>query len=143
MKKNLLVLALVVIFEVVGNVCLSRGMRMVGVVGLASLSSLPALLIHLVTNPWVMIGVALLICYFVSFLTALSRLELSYVLPMTASSYVLTCLVSSWVLGETISPTRWLGTCSICLGILFVGLSERKRTAPVESGSEAIEEAVP
>ncbi len=125
--KNFLLLLLIVLFEVLGNTCLSHGMRLVGSVSLTSPSTLLAVVIRVLENPWVIVGVVLLIGYFLSFLAALSRLELSYVLPMTAFGYVLTTFVARWVLGESVSANRWLGTFIIFMGIAFVGLSEHKR----------------
>jgi len=121
------VLTWIVVLQVLGNVSLSRGMRLVGRVSLASPATLMAGGIHALTNPWILLGIAFLIAYFLCYLAALSRLELSYVLPMTSSNYVLTALLASWTLGETLSATRWLGTCMICGGILLVGLSQRKK----------------
>ena len=110
--KNIIPLVLIVLFEVTGNSFLSHGMRQAGVSA------------QMLTNPWFMIGVLLLIGYFISFLTALSRLELSYVLPMTAVGYVLTALVAWKFLGETISLGRWLGMALIGVGTVLVGFSE-------------------
>ncbi len=124
--KNFLVLVLIVLFEVVGNSCLSYGMRVVGSVNLADPSALFAMGIRMLENPWVIVGVMLLMGYFLSFLVALSRLELSYVLPMTASGYVLTTFVARWVLGESVSANRWLGSFVISIGIALVGVSEHR-----------------
>ena len=124
--KNFLLLSLIVLFEVVGNSCLSHGMRLMGDVSLISPADLFPLGARLLGNPWVVVGVLLLIGYFLSFLVALSRFELSYVLPMTASGYVLTTFVAWRLLGETISTSRWWGTGLICIGIVLVGLSERR-----------------
>ncbi len=125
--KNFLILALIVVFEVLGNSCLSHGMRVVGDVRMIGPAALWSVGVRALTNPWVILGVILLIGYFLSFLTALSRLELSYVLPMTASGYVLTTIVAWRFLGETVSVSRWFGTCVIALGVVLVGLSERRR----------------
>ena len=122
--KNWMVLASVVFSEVSGNICLSRGMRQIGPVELTQLSALFLTAGKMLGNPWVMVGVTFLILYFVSYLEALSRLELSYVLPMTASSYLLTTLISTSVLHEAVSAARWIGTSAICLGILLVGRSQ-------------------
>ncbi len=124
--KNFLLLLQIVLFEIVGNGCLSHGMRIAGSVSLTNPSAIFAIGIRALANPWVIIGVVLVIGYFLSFLSALSRLELSYVLPMTASGYVLTTFVAKWALGESVSANRWLGTFIISLGIALVGWSERK-----------------
>ena len=125
--KNFVVLALVVVLQVIGNVLLSRGMRQVGRAG--ELTPLQFAL-HTVSNPWVWLGVGLLIAFFGLYLTALSRLELSFVLPMTAATYVLTALFSWLILHEAISPVRWTGTVAVTVGILLVGASERRGTEP-------------
>jgi len=124
--KNFFLFLLIVSFEVLGNGCLSHGMRLVGSVSLPSPSALCAVGIRVLANPWVIVGVVLLIGYLLSFLAALSRLELSYVLPMTAFGYVLTTFVARWLLGESVSGSRWLGTFIISMGIALVGLSERR-----------------
>lgn len=124
--KTFLPLLLIVLFEVAGNSCLSHGMHGVGDVSGANSSSLWGTALHVLTNPWVLIGVVLLIGYFLSFLAALSRLDLSYVLPMTAFGYVMTALVAWRFLGETISAGRWLGIGLIGAGTVLVGLSERR-----------------
>jgi len=118
------VLSSVVVCEVVGNICLSHGMRQIGPVKLAQASAVLGTIGTMLVTPWVVIGVVFLVLYFISYLEALSRLELSYVLPMTASSYLLTTCFSAWVLHEAISITRWVGTAAICVGILLVGRSQ-------------------
>ncbi|MEM8778789.1 MAG: hypothetical protein AAGF26_07955, partial [Cyanobacteria bacterium P01_G01_bin.49] len=58
------------------------------------------------------------------YLTAISKLDLSYVLPIHASSYVLNGLFAWAFLGETVSGMRWVSTFIISCGVLFVGLSD-------------------
>ena len=123
--KNLVVLSLIVLFEVVGNTFLSFGMRSLGPIHLTQTASLLAAGPKVATNPWVLLGVSFLIGYFIVFLVALSRLDLSYVLPMTAVSYVLTAFFATGFLGESVSLPRWLGTLAISIGVVLVNLSER------------------
>ena len=125
--KTILLLLLIVFFEVTGNACLSHGMRMVGDVSAVGPAAFWGAVVSMFTNPWVAIGVILLVGYFLSFLVALSRLELSYVLPMTAVGYVLTSLIAVLFLGETISANRWLGTALIGAGTILVSWSEHRR----------------
>jgi len=135
--KNYGVLGLVVVLQVAGNIFLSRGMRRVGSLSGVSVASLYAYGIKTATNPWVMLGFVLLLAFFALYLTALSRLDLSYVLPMTASTYVLTALSAWFLLGESVSPTRWIGTLAVTIGIVLVTDSERRKSReskPVNEG---------
>jgi len=125
--RNFVVLSLIVVFQVLGNVSLSRGMRHVGGLEAVTAPAVFAFCLRTVSEPWVLIGVALLIAFFIMYLTALSRLDLSYVLPMTASTYILTALFARLILGETIASNRWLGTIVVSIGILLVGHSEHRK----------------
>ena len=128
-----MVLSLVVLFQVVGNVFLSRGMRSVHSIDHVNLSAVTHFGMQAAANPFVLLGVALLVGFFVMYLTALSRLELSYVLPMTASTYVLTAMLAWLALGESVSAGRWLGTLAVSVGILLVGESERRKKAAADN----------
>lgn len=127
--KKLIVVLLLVVLQTLGGVCLSRGMKQVGVVEKLNLSNLPHFGLRMIGNPWFIVGLLLLFAFFLLYLTALSRLELSYVLPMLASSYVLTALLAWLVLGEEVSIKRWAGTLAVSVGVLLVGLSSRKNVA--------------
>ncbi len=73
-----------------------------------------------VANPWVISGILLLLCFFASYLTALSWADLTFVLPSTALGYVVVALLSRFWLHEQISPLRWAGILLIVLGVGFV-----------------------
>lgn len=120
-------LAAMVGLEVVGNGCLSRGMRQVGPVvwGALTPAAVLGLALRVGTNPWVVVGVLTLVGYFLCYLTALSRMDLSYVLPMAASSYLLTAGFAWGMLGERISSLRWCGTGLIAVGLIFIQTSAR------------------
>lgn len=135
--KNYTVLALVVVLQVIGNVFLSRGMRSVGSIDRISLATVYAYGLRTAGNPWVLLGFGLLVAFFALYLAALSRLDLSYVLPMTASTYVLTAFSAWLILGESVSPTRWAGTLAVTIGIVLITDSELRKSTqlnPVGSG---------
>ncbi len=113
--RKLATLAGVVIFGSLGDVCLSRGMRG-NELSLAQLGSL----VHFLFNPWVAIGICLLIGFFASYLSALSFADLTYVLPATSIGYVGMALLARFFLHEQISPYRWAGILLIVLGVGFV-----------------------
>jgi uncharacterized membrane protein len=132
MLKTRIFTALVVLSNVLGNFSLTWGMRQVGQV--VTLSPLPY--IAALFNPWVALGVSLLIVWLLSQMTLLSWADLSYVLPVTSVGYVLVALTGRFFLHETISPERWLGIGLIMMGVVLVGRTSPNSTAP-ESASHA------
>jgi len=122
-----LVFALVIITtNVLGSYALKRGLDGVGV--LKSLSPLPY--IHAFANPWVALGVVLLICWLCSRLALLSWADLTYVAPVASTSYVLSALVGRFWFNESITPAHWLGIFFISLGASFVALTFPNTTRP-------------
>lgn len=115
----------VVAFEVLGNFFLSVGMREVG--RLVTFSPLPYILA--LFNAWVALGVVLLIGWIITELMLLSRADLSYVLPVTAISYVLTAFMGDVFLNEKVSAVRWTGIALITAGVMVVSRT-RPRTTP-------------
>lgn len=114
--RRYLVLAVVAITAPLGDFLLSVGMKRSGPVSLEHLSSL----IAAVRTPYVIFGIALLICFFASYLASLSWADLTYVLPATSVSNILTALLAHFCLHENISPSRWLGILLITLAVGFV-----------------------
>jgi drug/metabolite transporter (DMT)-like permease len=82
-------------------------------------------------NPWVLLGVSLLILWLLMRMALLSWADLSYVLPVTALGYVVSALFGRFFLNENISYGRWAGTLLIVAGIALVG-----RTSPQTTVSE-------
>jgi drug/metabolite transporter (DMT)-like permease len=80
----------------------------------------PQQLILALLNPWVAIGVLLLLAFFASYTNALSWADLTYVLPATSVGYILLALVARFALHEHISVLRWVGISLISGGVGFV-----------------------
>jgi drug/metabolite transporter (DMT)-like permease len=80
----------------------------------------PATLIAAVFTPWIVLGIALLIGYFASYLTALSWADLTFVMPAAGLGNVVIALLSRYWLHESISPERWAGIVLITVGVGFV-----------------------
>ena len=114
--QQILILAFVSVSVPLGDACLSRGMTTLPVISLAH----PATLITAVFTPWIALGIALLIGYFASYLTALSWADLTYVMPATAMGNVFVVLIAQFWLHESISWQRWLGVALITVGVAFV-----------------------
>ena len=127
--KNQAFVWLAVIANTFGNFMLSIGMHTIQF----KPSAPPLEYLRVFANPWIDGGVILLIIWFASQLSLLSWADLSYVLPVTAASYVLTAVLGKIFLHEFISLARWSGICVISLGVmLVVGTAPRARLSGTE-----------
>ena len=124
------ILALVSICAPLGDTCLSRGMKPLPAISLAHPLELVTSLLAAVFTPWIAAGIAFLIGFFASYLTALSWADLTYVLPATAFGNVIVALLSRFWLHEPISVARWAGIVLITVGVGFVAQGP-SRTEPV------------
>lgn len=80
----------------------------------------------------VIAGVAALIARYIFQLSLLSWADLTYALPVTASSYVLITVVGVFALHEHVSNIHWIAVLLILCGVIIVG-----RTRPLTTGAEA------
>jgi drug/metabolite transporter (DMT)-like permease len=133
--KRYLILLSVIIFGSLGDCFLSRGMKELGSISLSHWQRA----FHIFGNPWVVVGVLCLLCYFASYLTSLSWADLTYVLPATAAGYVLVALMAKFFLHEQVSLVRWLGILLIVAGVGFVASGSHVTKTPVETRSETVE----
>ncbi len=123
--KTWVLTAAVVLFSVVGNTTLSHGMRQIGG-GVVSWNPMPYL--YAFANPWVVAGVLILALWMVSELALLSRADLSFVLPVTSTAYVLIAIAGHFVLHEPVSWTRWAGIIVITIGVILVAETPPRTT---------------
>jgi drug/metabolite transporter (DMT)-like permease len=135
--RQYLILGLVAISAPLGDACLSRGMKNMPTITLAH----PVSLIAAVFTPWTALGIALLIGFFASYLTALSWADLTFVLPATAFGYVIIELLARFWLLESISLERWAGVVLITLGVGFVAQGPSLTQHPAPDGPEIHEPA--
>ncbi|HMC30338.1 MAG TPA: EamA family transporter [Candidatus Angelobacter sp.] len=123
--RRYLILGGMVVFGAVGDVCLSRGMKGIGAVSVSSLYQL----VPAVFNPWVSVGILFLLGFFISYATALSFADLTYVIPATSFGYVLIALMSQFLLDENVTVMRWIGILLVSggVGVVAPGPSLTKR----------------
>lgn len=114
-RKTQLLVLIVVVSNVVGNVSLSQGMHQVGRIVSAS----PLDYLRAFANPWTATGICILAIWMLCDLALLSRADLSFVLPVTASAYVLVALFGKFLLHDHISWERWLGILLITGGVIL------------------------
>lgn len=129
-----MILGLVSLCAPLGDTCLSRGMTHMPSITLAH----PGSLIAAVFTPWIAAGIALLIGFFASYLTALSWADLTYVLPATAFGNVIVALLSKFWLREPISLARWAGIVLITIGVGFVAQGPSLTEHPARRATETL-----
>jgi drug/metabolite transporter (DMT)-like permease len=117
LAKTRVFVAIVVLTNVLGNAFLGLGMRRFGELAAAS----PLAYIRALFEPYVALGVALLIVWMLSNMALLSWADLSYVLPVTALGYALVAIAGVAFLGERISWARAGGIALITIGVALVG----------------------
>jgi drug/metabolite transporter (DMT)-like permease len=119
-RKTYVFLALMVLFNSVGDTMLSRGMKKVGEVHYTSLAGLGHTLVTVLRTPSIWIGIGSLLSFFVCYMLLLSWADFSFVMPATAANFAIVPVFGAFLLHERVSFTRWIGVAIICLGVLLV-----------------------
>jgi drug/metabolite transporter (DMT)-like permease len=112
--KTLILAAIVVLLNTTGNFYLGLGMKRAA----PGVGPVMALL-----EPWVIVGVVLLIVWTLLRMKLLEWADLSFVLPITAVGYVLNAIAGAVFLHEKVSVMRWTGTALIMAGAVMTGLT--------------------
>lgn len=121
--KTIACVAFYVSLGVAGDLLLSRGMRRMPPFAGLKLSEMRRFLRYIGTTPLVLGGVGCLALNFASLLGLLTWADISVVGPSRALSYLLLTLLARTVLGEEVSPRRWLGVWLVSAGVLMVLLT--------------------
>ena len=105
-----------------GSLATSKAMKNTGELRDFSFRGLGALLHGAARQPWLWLGIALNALAFFSMLALFSRKDLSFVVPATASSYILGAVGSRFLLGERVSALRWVGALFVGFGVALTVL---------------------
>jgi drug/metabolite transporter (DMT)-like permease len=124
MAKVLIVLLFALMFEAVGVVLLSRGLKQIGELESINLVGIVDLLRRGLTNPSILAGVAFEAVFFVMLLYLLSQRDVSLIWPLTSLGFVITAFAARWILHEHVSWVRWGGVILIVFGASLVSYSE-------------------
>jgi drug/metabolite transporter (DMT)-like permease len=120
MLKTLILVLVAVLLAGVGHVMLAKGMKTVGDLTEAPTSRLSGMVGRVFASPWVLFGIVFQAGFFFMYLTLLSRVEVSWVLPVTAADYIVVVLLAQYLLAEAVTPSRWAGVGLIVVGVALV-----------------------
>jgi drug/metabolite transporter (DMT)-like permease len=111
-----------------GNLFLAWGTRRLP----QTLAADPMVYLRAMLDPFVALGIVMLIVALLARLALLSVADLSFILPMTAVGYVLAALLGRFFLHETVSPQRWLAVTLIFGGAALVSSTPQSTTGKME-----------
>ena len=121
MTKVIEVVLFATVLVAIGEILLSAGMKQVGREGHEGFR----MVLAAGTNPLVCGGIVLSAAFFGMYLLTLSWADISFVMPFTALSYLFVAIMASHWLHEDVTPTRWIGTVLIVLGVIVISFGER------------------
>ncbi|HVO56118.1 MAG TPA: EamA family transporter [Dongiaceae bacterium] len=73
-----------------------------------------------ICSGWFWLGIPLMALSFFALLILLSWHPLSFVIPISALSYVVGALGAKYLLGEDVNTARWAGVILVCAGVALV-----------------------
>lgn len=145
MTKVLLILLAGLVFEAVGVVHLSRGLKQVGGPGQSGIhfsgSGLLRLAKSVITNRNVLLGIACQAVYFGAICYLLTQRDVSLVWPLSSLSFVFTGVAARLVLREEVSALRWTGIVLVVLGAGIVTWSEKLKERDAAQRTAAVDAA--
>jgi drug/metabolite transporter (DMT)-like permease len=137
MAKTLTILLTAILFEAIGVVYLSRGLKEIGELQRVTVAAVLQLVGRGVTNFNIIRGVFFEALFFIGLLMLLSKYDVSMVWPLTALSFVATTLAAKFVLHEEISAVRWAGVVLITCGAGLVSWTEKAKSPPPKPAAVA------
>lgn len=124
LETFLLALA-VVVLNSFGNLSLAWGMKRLPEMGANPLHYLRAMF-----DPFVAVGIAMLILWLLMRMALMSWADLTFAVPITALAYVMGAVLGKVFLHETVTAAQWSGTLFIFAGTALVGTTAQRTPAP-------------
>jgi drug/metabolite transporter (DMT)-like permease len=133
--KFILIMLIALVFEAIGVVFLSAGLKQIGEPKTINAAEIASLIIRGAANKNILLGVFFEAIFFGFLLYMLSQKDVSIVWPLTALGFVITSLAARIFLKEEISTVRWVGICLIVLGAGLVTWSGKQKEREPEERS--------
>lgn len=111
---------LIVVAGTAGELSVSRAMKSVGEVHDFRPKSILRFVLQSFRLRWMWVGISLMSLAFFSLLAILSFRQVSFVVPISALSYVAGAFGAKLFLRERINRNRWIGIAIVCLGVTIV-----------------------
>jgi drug/metabolite transporter (DMT)-like permease len=126
--KTAILIVIMVSVAPLGDMFLGKGMKQIGPMPDWAPTELFGFFFRTFTSETIWLGISLLLAFFVAYLLVLSWADYSYVLPASSISTLVVALLARFVLHESVTPLRWAGVATICLGVFVVGHTHPRTT---------------
>ncbi len=122
MTKFIPLILFTVFTNFASQIMLKKGMTSLGQMEL-SVETWVSTAFAVIFNPWVFLGLIMMVISMGSHLAVLSRVEISFAYPFLGLSFVLITMWGYFVLGESMNMWRVAGVALICAGVALVARS--------------------
>jgi drug/metabolite transporter (DMT)-like permease len=122
--RDLILFTTIVASGTGGELCVSRAMKNVGQARSFHPAEITRVIFRAVRQTWLWLGLSMMALAFFALLGALSVYNVSFVVPVTALSYVAGALGGLVFLRERVSFGRWIGVLLVAIGVTFVFLGK-------------------
>jgi multidrug transporter EmrE-like cation transporter len=117
-----------VILLILISVAMSAGAQIVLKFGMSSemvrtalsQSSLTSKIVAVACNYWILAGLGMYFLSAVVWLLVLARVQVSLAYPFVGLGFVLTLFLGWWLMGDTVGPTRLIGTMLVVTGVVLL-----------------------
>lgn len=118
--RDAISLAIIIFGGTGGELAVTRAMKHIGEVHRFHPRHLLRTIVSAFRVGWMWFGIGLMTLSFFALLALLSWENVSFVVPVTALSYVVGALGGKFLLGEQVETRRWVGVLLVCLGVVLV-----------------------
>ena len=121
------VVLVMVVCANIGDLMLKLGMVQIGAVHI-SVSGVWRALLSTIHNGTIWLGILFLIGFTLTYMTAVSWADYSYVMPAGAFGYAVQTTLAVVILHEVVNKQRWAGVVLIVCGVMLVGQTHPNTT---------------
>jgi drug/metabolite transporter (DMT)-like permease len=117
---NFILFSIIVLAGTGGELCVSRAMKQVGEATSFHPAHVLRVVLRALRQPWMWVGVGMMALAFFALLGALSTFNVSFVVPVTALSYIAGAVGGVIFLHERVGFWRWVGVLLVAIGVTLV-----------------------
>lgn len=120
MTYEYILLPMIMVAGTAGELCMARAMKSLGETTDFSPRGIARVVIRAAQTGWMWLAILLMATGFFSLLGMLSIANVSFVVPVTAFSYVIGTMGGKLFLREQVTHRRWAGVLLVCVGVTLV-----------------------